>query len=160
MFFIVYNFTFPSLVYSSISSMVSSQKSVLPTYTWCRCSSVMISIFFMFSISVYNKIPRAAVVIVAQRSSAISRHPSVFLFLSSVFHCRATSEIVVIKTMPAVAATMSIKNAICCLTISFLLFKKFLLWMNDVCTFLLGCPEKEVGVLGSSLLLEVSDDAG
>lgn len=48
MFFIVYNFTFPSLVYSSISSMVSSQKSVLPTYTWCRCSSVMISIFFIF----------------------------------------------------------------------------------------------------------------
>ena len=32
--------------------------------------------------------------------------------------------------------------------------------MNDVCTLLLSCPEKEVGVLGSSILLEVSDDAG
>lgn len=31
--------------------------------------------------------------------------------------------------------------------------------MNDVCP-LLSCPEKEVGVLGSSILLEVSDDAG
>ena len=32
--------------------------------------------------------------------------------------------------------------------------------MNDVCTLLLSRPEKEVGVLGSSILLEVSDDAG
>ena len=32
--------------------------------------------------------------------------------------------------------------------------------MNDVCTLLLSCPEKEVGVLCSSILLEVSDDAG
>lgn len=32
--------------------------------------------------------------------------------------------------------------------------------MDDVCTLLLSCPEKEVGVLGSSILLEVSDDAG
>ena len=32
--------------------------------------------------------------------------------------------------------------------------------MNDVCTLLLSCPEKEVGVLSSSILLEVSDDAG
>lgn len=32
--------------------------------------------------------------------------------------------------------------------------------MNDVCTLLLSCPEKEVGVFGSSILLEVSDDAG
>lgn len=32
--------------------------------------------------------------------------------------------------------------------------------MNDVCTLLLCRPEKEVGVLGSSILLEVSDDAG
>lgn len=32
--------------------------------------------------------------------------------------------------------------------------------MNDVCTLLLSRPEEEVGVLGSSILLEVSDDAG
>lgn len=32
--------------------------------------------------------------------------------------------------------------------------------MNDVCTLLLSCPEKEVGVLGSSILLEVSNDVG
>lgn len=32
--------------------------------------------------------------------------------------------------------------------------------MNDVCPLLLCRPEKEVGVLGSSILLEVSDDAG
>lgn len=32
--------------------------------------------------------------------------------------------------------------------------------MYDVCTLLFCCPEKEVGVLGSSILLEVSDDAG
>ena len=32
--------------------------------------------------------------------------------------------------------------------------------MNDVCTLLLCRPEKEVGILGSSILLEVSDDAG
>lgn len=32
--------------------------------------------------------------------------------------------------------------------------------MNDVCSLLLSRPEKEVGVLGSSILLEVSDDAG
>ena len=32
--------------------------------------------------------------------------------------------------------------------------------MNDVCSLLLSCPKKEVGVLGSSILLEVSDDAG
>ena len=32
--------------------------------------------------------------------------------------------------------------------------------MNDVCSLLLCCPEKEVGVLGSSILLEVSDDEG
>lgn len=32
--------------------------------------------------------------------------------------------------------------------------------MNDACTLLLCRPEKEVGVLGSSILLEVSDDAG
>ena len=30
--------------------------------------------------------------------------------------------------------------------------------MNDVCSLLLCRPEKEVGVLGSSILLEVSDD--
>lgn len=32
--------------------------------------------------------------------------------------------------------------------------------MNDVCPLLLCCPEKEVGILGSSILLKVSDDAG
>lgn len=32
--------------------------------------------------------------------------------------------------------------------------------MNDVCTLLLSCPEKEVCFLCSSILLEVSDDAG
>lgn len=32
--------------------------------------------------------------------------------------------------------------------------------MNDVCSHLFSRPEKEVGVLGSSILLEVSDDAG
>lgn len=32
--------------------------------------------------------------------------------------------------------------------------------MNDVCPLLLSRPEKEVGVLGSSILLEVSDDEG
>lgn len=32
--------------------------------------------------------------------------------------------------------------------------------MDDVCPLLLSRPEKEVGVLGSSILLEVSDDAG
>ena len=32
--------------------------------------------------------------------------------------------------------------------------------MDDVCTLLLCSPEKEFGVLGSSILLEVSDDAG
>ena len=32
--------------------------------------------------------------------------------------------------------------------------------MNDVCSLLLSRPEKEVGVLCSSILLEVSDDAG
>lgn len=32
--------------------------------------------------------------------------------------------------------------------------------MNDVCPLLLSRPEKEVGVLGSRILLEVSDDAG
>lgn len=32
--------------------------------------------------------------------------------------------------------------------------------MNDVCSLLFSRPEKEVGVLGSSILLEVSDDAG
>ena len=32
--------------------------------------------------------------------------------------------------------------------------------MDDVCTFLLGCPEKEVGVLCSSTVLQVSDNAG
>ena len=32
--------------------------------------------------------------------------------------------------------------------------------MNDVCPLLLCRPEKEVGVLGSSILLEVSDNAG
>lgn len=32
--------------------------------------------------------------------------------------------------------------------------------MNDVCPLLLSCPEKEVGVLGSSILLEVSNDVG
>ena len=32
--------------------------------------------------------------------------------------------------------------------------------MNDVCSLLLCRPEKEVGVLGSSILIEVSDDAG
>ena len=32
--------------------------------------------------------------------------------------------------------------------------------MNDVCTLLLCRPEKEFGVLGSSILLEVSDDEG
>lgn len=32
--------------------------------------------------------------------------------------------------------------------------------MDDVCSLLLSRPEKEVGVLCSSILLEVSDDAG
>lgn len=32
--------------------------------------------------------------------------------------------------------------------------------MDDVCPLPLCCPEKEVGVLGSSIFLEVSDDAG
>lgn len=32
--------------------------------------------------------------------------------------------------------------------------------MDDVCPLLLSRPKKEVGVLGSSILLEVSDDAG
>lgn len=32
--------------------------------------------------------------------------------------------------------------------------------MNDVCPLLLSRPEKEVGVLGSSIALEVSDDVG
>lgn len=32
--------------------------------------------------------------------------------------------------------------------------------MDDVCPLLLSCPKKEVDVLGSSILLEVSDDAG
>ena len=32
--------------------------------------------------------------------------------------------------------------------------------MNDVCPLLLSRPEKEIGVLGSSILLKVSDDAG
>lgn len=32
--------------------------------------------------------------------------------------------------------------------------------MDDVCSLLLCRPEKEVGVLGSSILLEVSDDEG
>lgn len=32
--------------------------------------------------------------------------------------------------------------------------------MNDVCPLLLSRPEKEVGVLGSRILLEVSDNAG
>lgn len=32
--------------------------------------------------------------------------------------------------------------------------------MNDVCSLLLSRPEKEVGVLVSSILLKVSDDAG
>lgn len=32
--------------------------------------------------------------------------------------------------------------------------------MNDVCSLLLCRPEKEVGIFGSSILLEVSDDAG
>lgn len=32
--------------------------------------------------------------------------------------------------------------------------------MNDACSLLLSRPEKEVGVLCSSILLEVSDDAG
>ena len=32
--------------------------------------------------------------------------------------------------------------------------------MNDVCSLLLSRPEKEVGVLCSSILLEASDDAG
>lgn len=32
--------------------------------------------------------------------------------------------------------------------------------MNDVCSLLLSRPEKEVGVLCSSILLEVSDNAG
>lgn len=46
--FVCYSFTCPSCLYSSTTSWVSSQKSVLPTYTWWRCSSVMISIFFIF----------------------------------------------------------------------------------------------------------------
>lgn len=32
--------------------------------------------------------------------------------------------------------------------------------MDDVCSLLLSRPEKEVGVLGSSILLEVSNDVG
>lgn len=31
--------------------------------------------------------------------------------------------------------------------------------MNDVCPLLLSCPDKKSGVLGSSILLKVSDDA-
>lgn len=47
--FFCYSLVRPSFLYSSISSMVSSQKSVLPTYTWWRWLSVMISIFFIFN---------------------------------------------------------------------------------------------------------------
>lgn len=32
--------------------------------------------------------------------------------------------------------------------------------MNDVCSHLFSRPEKEVGIFGSSILFEVSDDAG
>lgn len=49
MFLSVYNFTCPSFMYSSNSSLASSQKSMLPTYTWWRWSSDMISIFFISS---------------------------------------------------------------------------------------------------------------
>lgn len=59
-----------------------------------------------------------AAVIVAKRSNATRKQPSNFSSLPKVFHCRTASEIVASNTMPAAAATMSIKNAICCLTIS------------------------------------------
>lgn len=40
------------------------------------------------------------------------------------------------------------------------LFKKFLLRVDDVCPLLLCRPDKKSGVLGSSVLLQVSDNAG
>lgn len=98
--------------------------------------------FYIFhTVSVYNKIPRAAVVIAAHISNATITQPSIFPSLSSVFHCRIVSEIADNAITPAVAATTIIKKPICCLTI-FPLFKKFLLWMNDVCSLLLCRPEK------------------
>ena len=100
-----------------------------------------------------------AAVIAAKRTNTTITQSPIFPSLLIVFHCLAMSAIEAITVMPAVAATTSIKKPICCLTISSS-FKKFLLWMNDVCTFLLGCPEKEVGVLCSSTLLQVSDNAG
>lgn len=76
--------------------------------------------FYLFhTISVYNKIPRAAVVIVAHRSNATITQPPIFPSLSSVFHCRIVSVIADNAITPIVAATTIIKNPICCLTISF-----------------------------------------
>lgn len=59
-----------------------------------------------------------AAVIVAKKSNATRKQPSNFSSLPKVFHCRTASAIVESAITPAVAATMSIKNAICCLTIS------------------------------------------
>lgn len=76
--------------------------------------------FYLFhTVSVYNKIPRAAVVIAAQRSNTTIKQPPIFPSLLIVFHCLAMSAIVAITMMPAVAATTIIKKPICCLTISF-----------------------------------------
>lgn len=88
--------------------------------------------FYLFhTVYVCNKIPRAAVVIASNISKTTITQPSIFPSLSSVFHCRIVSEIADNAITPAVAATTIIKKPICCLTI-FPLFKKFLLWMNDV----------------------------
>ena len=76
--------------------------------------------FYLFHVfSVYNNIPSAAVVIVAQRSNTTIKQPPIFPSLLIVFHCLAMSAIVAITMMPAVAATTIIKKPICCLTISF-----------------------------------------
>lgn len=98
--------------------------------------------FYLFhTVYVCNKIPRAAVVIASNISKTTITQPSIFPSLLIVFHCFTMSAIVAITMIPAVAATTSIKKPICCLTI-FPLFKKFLLWMDDVCTLFLCRPEK------------------
>lgn len=80
--------------------------------------------FYLFhTVYVYNKIPRAAVVIAAHISNATIAQPPIFPSLLIVFHCFTMSAIVDITMMPAVAATTSIKKPICCLTISFLYLK-------------------------------------
>lgn len=97
--------------------------------------------YLIHTVYVYNKIPRAAAVITAHISNATIAQPLIFPSLSSVFHCRIVSEIAVNAITPAVAATTIIKKPICCLII-FPLFKKFLLWVNDVCSLLLCRQEK------------------